>query len=136
MEPGEVPDNFPEMPCNRSVARLRSLVEPEEVPDIFPEMTCKMSVAHSKDTMRLKTACNDFERLLPPINNLADESAVSVVQKIRPRERLDRAAPCQQQEDIELLSVGNRADYVCPHQPPGGPGEQHPGEDADGEDGQ
>ena len=70
------------------------------------------------------------------MDNQADESAANVVPKIRPWERLDRAAPCRQQEDIELLSVGNRAGYVCPHQPPGGPGEQQPGEDADGEDGQ
>ena len=54
----------------------------------------QQTVANRKNTMRLKTACNNLEHLLPPVDNLADESAVSVVPKIRPRERLDRAAPC------------------------------------------
>ena len=72
------------------------------------------------------------------MENLVDESAATLVPNIRPRERLDSAAPCRQcREDIDLLlPVNDRAGYVCPHQPPGGPGEQQPGEDADGEDGQ
>ena len=70
------------------------------------------------------------------MDNQADESAANVVPKIRTRERLDRAAPCRQQEDIELLSVGNHAGYVFPHQPACRPGEHQPGEDADEEDGQ
>ena len=45
----------------------------------------QQTVAKRKDTMWLKTACKDLERL---------ESAANVVPKIRPMERLDRAAPC------------------------------------------
>ena len=76
------------------------------------------SSANDRAVMRLKTACYNLERLLPPPDNMeADETTASEIPTTRPRPRQSSIASCAQCAiDIENLPVGDRAGHLCTHQ--------------------
>ena len=79
-----------------------------------PITAASANLAYDKAVTRLKRACRELERNIPPPDNL--EADDTLAPTLRPRERADSAASCPLSvPELEILEEGARAGHVCTH---------------------
>ena len=79
-----------------------------------PITAASANLAYDKAVTRLKRACRELERNIPPPDNL--EADDTLVPTLRPRERADSAAGCPLcVPELEILEEGVRAGHMCTH---------------------
>ena len=92
--------------------------------------------ANDKAVLRVKVACHNLERHLPPTDDTEqDETVASEAPSIRPGQRKTSVVECAEcAEEIKKLPAGDRAGHLCTHQQGGGGGGGGGGGDVDVDD--